>query len=207
MAYLASPNAASAIRARVPDAKILMMLRDPAERLFAHYTAATASGAWRGSFADWLEHHQALETQRSPIWGPIWAGRYAQHLEHFREHFHTDHLHVSYYDDFVANPAEVLRNIFRFLDVSPDVRVNVTTRHNVTTVPRWPAVEALRAPFSAAARQLLPARVLARAQAASRAPQRATATPAERALSLRLYLEDITHLEALTGRDLSGWRE
>ncbi len=50
VAYLGSLRAASAISARIPSAQILMMLRDPADRLFAHYAAARTSGATTATF-------------------------------------------------------------------------------------------------------------------------------------------------------------
>ncbi len=51
VSYLPSMDAAQAIRARIPGARIIMMLRDPAQRLFSHYTAARIAGATDATFS------------------------------------------------------------------------------------------------------------------------------------------------------------
>src|SRR5437867_5801651 len=53
VAYLASTQAPAAICRRACDAKIVMILRDPADRLFSYYIASRASGTAAESFSEW----------------------------------------------------------------------------------------------------------------------------------------------------------
>lgn len=207
VAYLASVNAPAAIRARVPDARILMMLRDPADRLFAHFAAARTSRAWAGTFAAWIAHQQSLEAGRDPVWGPIWAGRYGIHLQRFRQHFPADQLHISYYEDFVNAPAAVMRNIFTFLGVDPGAPIDVSQHYNVTPAPRGLGLPPGWTPVMWAAKRMVPNRMLSVVRSVMPAPVRLHATQADRAIAIDLYRDDIKQLERLTGRDLSGWRE
>jgi len=210
VAYLASLGAARAIHARVPHAKILMMLRDPADRLFAHYSAARASSVTQAPFADWITEQQRVEAARDragTVWGPIWAGRYATHLIRFRDVFSDAQIHVAFFDEFITHPQDVLRAIFLFLGVDADVTVDFSERRNVTTAARWPALAALRQPMGSALRQMLPSGVFERARAMSRKPHRLEPSPRDRDMAIALYRDEITALASATGRDLSAWLE
>jgi hypothetical protein len=188
-----------------------MMLRDPADRLFAHYAAARASESARGSFADWIEQQRRAEDTRSadggPAWGAIRAGNYHTHLARFREHFPDAQLHVSYYEDFTADPDAVLSDIFAFLGVDGRVRVDRTVRHNVTTTPKWPALSALRRPVSALLKRLLPRDAYERARSLSRQPFGLAPQTGDRIRAIALYRNEIEALSSAVGRDLSRWLE
>jgi len=72
--YLASGVAAAAIHERCPEARILMVLRDPADRLFSHYAAAIAARSTRATFPEWLAAAVTNEkTDNAPV-GPVVAG-------------------------------------------------------------------------------------------------------------------------------------
>ena len=87
VSYLVSAGAAAAIRARVPDARILMILRDPADRLRSHWSAARAAHSTTRSFGDWVDEKMQTEPVRVPRLGAIWAGYYGMHLTRFLKHF------------------------------------------------------------------------------------------------------------------------
>ena len=203
VAYFSSATAPISIRERLPEARVLVMLRDPAERLFAHYAAARVAGITTGTFPQWVAAQQALEDQRPARWGAVWAGCYATHLTRYRAHFAPDHLHIEYYDDFVRDPDRVLARVFQFIGVDHTIRVDRSDRHNVTTTARFP-----RAMTSAArviAEQALPARAVDALRRWSRRPARMVASPADRAHGIALYRHEIAALSSMTGRDLTAW--
>ena len=205
VAYLGSLNAAAAIGARIPHARILMMLRDPADRLFAHYAAARATGGTSLTFAQWVDDEQRRETARQPIFGAVWAGRYATHLERFAAVFAEAHIHVSFYEDFTTDPDSVLSEIFSFLDVDPAIHIDRSEHHNVTTVARWPAAGAIRTPVAAALTRFLPSHISARLRTWSRQPQKLAPTATDRAHAITLYKSEIESLMPMTRRDLAHW--
>jgi hypothetical protein len=178
VSYLASPGAAAAIHARVPKARLLAVLRDPAERLFSHYRAARASRATDRPFVKWLDEQLRAEAAREPRMGPAWAGCYATHLQRYLEIFPRQQLRTYLYEDYTASPAAMLADIFEFLVVDSTVTVDCSQWHNVTATPRrrW-----------------------------TRAPMPLVATAAERAHAIELYADDIRSLESLIGRDLAAW--
>lgn len=203
VAYFSSAHAAAAIRAAHADAKILVMLRDPADRLFAHYAAAVAAGLTREPFAHWISETADAEAARTPRWGPIWAGCYGTHLATWRAHFPADQIHLCDYADFSRDPDAVLTGIFTFLGVDPRVRIDHRARLNVTTRPRFP--RAITAPARAVLARLLPATALARVRGWARTPAPHTPTATERANAIALYRDEIASLSAQTGRHYSHW--
>lgn len=202
VAYFSSHSAPASIHARLPHAKILLMLRDPADRLFAHYSAARTSGARHASFGEWLDAEQRAEDARQPRWGAIWAGYYGAHLARYRSIFAPAQIHIELYEHFAASPDDVIARCFSFLDVDPTVTVDHRTRHNETTAPRWPALsKAARAVLE----PVLPASAYTRLRGLSRKPRRLTPDREDRARAIALYQNDIASLLQITTHDLTHW--
>lgn len=176
VAYLASLGAPRAIRARIPDARIVMMLRNPVDRLFSRYHAAVAARTAR-SFAQWAADQDASDPSRKSGYGSIWPGRYAVHLQRYLDVFPSTQVRAYVYDDFVKAPGDVLRDLLGFLGVDPGFPIDTRERHNVSPSPRrW----SLRL--------------------------RGRPELDDRARAIAIYEQDIRTLERLIGRDLSEWR-
>jgi hypothetical protein len=200
VAYLASPAAATAIRARVPGARIVMILRNPVDRLFSRFLATRDRGS-ATTFVGWLGERVAEDEGRHPPSGPIWPGRYGIHLRRYLDAFPPGQVRVFLYDDYVHSPDTVLRELFAFLGVDPDHPIDTTRRHNVSMMPRWPMLHARLRPL----RGVVPDSLAARARSWYLTPRRFDATAEERARALEVYRDDIRALEKLIGRDLSRW--
>ena len=200
VAYLASLSAAAAIRARLPDARIVMMLRNPIDRLFSRYLAARDSGE-RASFSEWIDRRVAEDESRDRPAGPIWPGRYAVHLQRYLASFPARQVRAFLYDDYVRTPQAVLRDLFEFLAVDPTHPIDVTRRHNVTMSRRWPTVHRLLRPL----RHVLPSGIANVARSWSLTPRLAKPGAEDRAHALDVYREEIRTLETLIQRDLSAW--
>lgn len=176
VSYLASRVAARAIHERCPDARILMVLRDPADRLFSHYAAAVAARSTRESFADWLRAAAMREKSDTAPIGPVVAGRYGTNLQRYLAVFPPSRIHIAWHQDYVSDPAATVRRVFEFLGVDQARQVPVNIRLNETRVPGSRVVGSALRPG-----------------------------PEDRAMALRLYEDDIQLLSELTGRDLSRW--
>lgn len=203
--YLPSATAPAAIRQRIPDARIVMILRDPADRLFSQYASAVAVGNAHGSFDEWITQQQRAESARSPRYGPIWTGMYAQHLSRWRAVFPADRIHVILYEDYRDRVDAVLSDVFAFLGVDPTMRAGTAKRYNVTMVPRWPRLDARMTAIKPLLRAALPQSLRVRARAWYRRPSEQHATQADRARLISVYGDEVRELADLLGRDLSAW--
>jgi len=195
--YLASNCAPRAIRERIPHARIIMMLRDPVDRLYSQYSEAAGRGQAELDFLPWVEQQQVLEAASQPRLGAVWNGFYAQHLKRYLENFPPQQVRANLYQDYRRSVHLVLRDLFQFLNVDPDFTADVSRHHNVTLQRR-------SIPFRNVLRRVLPRRVVHRLRAATfKRPRQIT--PHERAAVLRIYEDDIRELQRMLERDLSDW--
>jgi hypothetical protein len=203
VSYLSSEQAPQRIAASIPHARILMMLRNPVDRLNSGYAWALSTGATRASFSTWAHGQYRLEESRNSKHGVVWTGMYAQHLRRYLAHFPREQIGVFLYDDYIADPQATLREVFTFLNIDPSVEVDVSRRHNPTRTRRLPRVHSLLvAPFTPLLK-LLPQRV----EHALRGWYRTSPEPpsaAGRSAVMQIYREDIRDLEQLLGKRL-GW--
>jgi hypothetical protein len=206
VSYLGSIDAPSAIRARIPEARIIMMLRDPIDRLFSHYVGARAAGATFVGFVAWAREQIEVEATRRPVWGAVWTGRYGLHLTRYLASFPAPQVRVHLYDDYARSPDRVYLDLLTFLDVDPEYPLDARQRHNVTLVPRWPFLRhRLATPLKRTLDALIPQAVADRARRWSLVPRPPGPTIDERANLIEIYRDDVVALQSLINRDLSAW--
>ncbi len=98
------------------DGKIIISLRNPAERAYSAYTHL------RRAYRENLTFEKALEKEEERIRGTyehLWAykesGLYYNRVKHFIEVFGRENVHVVIFDDLKRDADEVLDGIYRFL--------------------------------------------------------------------------------------------
>ena len=93
--YLWSPSAPAALHAAHPNAKIVVALRDPVERIYSHYLMARKYGFVKGSV---VEAVKADLSHPDPSWGRselfLELSMYDTQLARWRAHFSEDQLFV-----------------------------------------------------------------------------------------------------------------
>jgi len=202
--YFWQPSAPAAIHAKLPAAKLIFVLRDPAELLLTRYLASPSRDR-RTTFREWF-----LEAQRSPTpWiVPLGPGRIATNLERFFGLFGRDQIRVYLYHEYRADPRALLRDVFAFLGVDPAYPVDLTRRYNETPVPRFPGLHAWRQRVfgTGSATGWLPSGVRRLIRRAYNRPRgRMALDAADRRLVVDYYRDEIARAAELIGRDLSAW--
>jgi len=134
--YLYNRDAQQRIRALVPDARLIVVLRDPVERAHSNWTHLWSAGL--DPIGDFV-HACAAEEQRVVAgWAEFWhykrLGLYGQQLQHLYSVFPPERVLVFRYRDLVDHPAGALDRICAFLGVSQGV-VSELPRENVTAHP------------------------------------------------------------------------
>jgi hypothetical protein len=140
--YLFCPSSAQNISRQLPNAKILMILRNPVERAWSHYLMNRKLG--HPILSDFLEEVDRDTNARPEGWG-ITAnyfrlGLYSEQVKRFLSFFPRDQVEVIFYDDFSRAPQETLSHVFDFLNVDPTFRASINTEKNVAAQPRWPTL-------------------------------------------------------------------
>lgn len=209
--YFWLPGAAAAIRAKLPDVRLIVLLRNPTERLFSWYlkNLATHPGL---TFRDWfLEAREpggdgATENGRFTL--PFDGCWYTPHLQRFFDLFPRRQIRIYLHDDYRANGPAVLQDVCEFVGVNPDQPIDTTRQVNETRVPRFPWIEKLRRRFlrHVPLTLWLPDRVGRTLRAWYRRRRGAYhMTPDDRQLAIDFYREEIRRTADLIDRDLSAW--
>ena len=205
--YLWSPTAPERIAARVPDARILIMLRDPAERAFSQYLHGVSGGVIRWSFREHIERNLGHRTGQFCVHYPFLEfGNYSGQVRRYQERFGSN-VWIGFYQDFKLRPLDIYREICRFLKVDDRFRPNMELRYREPQVPRLESVGWLKRSGwwqAAAARTPSRLRPIARRMLA-RARGTLRMDPADRAYLVDFYREDVRTLADLLGRDLDTW--
>src|SRR4029078_9986072 len=142
--YLCSKTAASEIRGFNPDARIIIMLRDPVDMMYSFHSQQLYQG---GEHIDDFE--AALsddERRRAGVGIPVNAGvresllyrdvaRFSEQVERYLDIFGRSKVHTIIFDDLKTYPLTVYGETLRFLElqtddrtVFPDANPNKTAR-------------------------------------------------------------------------------
>jgi hypothetical protein len=124
------------IRQAIPDAKLIVILRDPVERAHSNWTHLWSAGLEPiGDFVlACAEEQRRIDAGWASFWHYTRLSRYGEQLEHVFSLFPREQVHVIRYRQLVDEPAKTLDEIFRFLGVARGV-VTEIPRQNVTSHP------------------------------------------------------------------------
>lgn len=203
--YLWSPTAPANIAARFPDAKILMILRNPIERALSQYAHMLSFAKAPLTFSDYLDSALANKSTRiGELYPFLLFGLYHDQILRYRSYFPASNTRIVFHEDFTRDPRAMLREIFQFLAVDPDFVPDLSLRHMEARVPRsfW-LKNALK---QVGIRDRIPEALRKRLRPLAFAPRAAIAmSEAERARLREYYRDDIVKLSALLNRDLAAW--
>jgi hypothetical protein len=105
--YLFSPLACQRIARDLPDAKLMVSLREPCQRAFSEYLYRTKVGLLTCDFETALDEVDEL----------IDHGRYAKHLASYLEHFPREQIFVAIFDDLASDPQQFFDRLCDFLEI------------------------------------------------------------------------------------------
>ncbi len=221
--YLLSQRAAGEIRRFNPEARVIVMLRNPVDAIHSLYhqvrfnlhediddfEAALAAEPRRALGLDFpapgAKRQQLLYRE---------TVRYAGQVSRYFDTFGRDRVHVIVYDDFLGEPRRIYREVLQFLGVDAGFAARIA-QVNASKVYRSRRLQSVLAHppawLARALRQVLPP--VALRQAASKLyrinarPQ--AHPPMDTALREKLVAEfrpEVDRLESLLGRDLDQWK-
>ena len=143
--YLCSPKAAGKIQARLPQAKLIAILRHPVERAYSHYLHLIRDGV--EPLTDFAQALAAEPQRARDNWEYRWRykelGLYSQQLQRYLAAFDRRQLKIYLYEEFDQEPKRVLQDIYRFLGVAEEFSADTSVRYNASGVPRNKLVHAV----------------------------------------------------------------
>lgn len=204
------------IRKRIPDSssmKIIMILRDPADRAFSQYMWRVRDGREELSFESAIDQEQMRINRRYSFdYHYTRRGMYYEQVKAYKESF--DNVHVVLYHDFARQPQRELSAICTFLGVDPLFPFDETKEVNNSYAPRYNWLSkaiTFEHPVKYRMLNLMPdvwrdtlRRQLFRFN--SDATHIAGMSPEMRKELVSFFRSDVERLEKLIGRDLASWK-
>jgi hypothetical protein len=222
--YLCSQRSLEEIFAFAPEARIVVMLRNPVDLVYSLHSELCLhlaeneedfATAWR------LQGERAAGRRVPPgaprleplLYGQV--GKIGQQLQTVLDIFPREHVLWIFFDDFKKDPREAYRRVLNFLDIPDDGRetfpvVNPNQRARPTRLMRLLKENQSLRLLSERLKNLTGVTswgVFAKMQRRSKeVVEREPLSDALRLELLEYFTEDVTLLEKITGRDLSAWK-
>jgi hypothetical protein len=163
--YLYSPRAPGLIKDSVPDARIIAILRNPADRAYSNFLYCVQVG--REPLGNFAEALQAEEARTRDKWGPLWyykqKGFYYAQVKRYFDTFGRDRVGVWLYEDLRNDTFGILGEVFRFLGIDERFVPDASFEYNPSGIPRvgrlYTGVRKLTARNPALVERVLPARL------------------------------------------------
>jgi hypothetical protein len=125
--YVFDASVAGRIAQLIPDARIVVTLRAPIERMLSVYSYRRRVGTYRSSFAETVREDSSL----------LQENRYDVLLAPYYANFPRSQILLCLYDDLQHSPTAYLRNVLAFIGAPPDpLPVNTDAIVNPGSVAR-----------------------------------------------------------------------
>lgn len=125
--YLYGERVPARVAADLRGVRVLCMLRNPVDRAFSNYWHSVRNGLEKLSFDEAIAREADRETEiaGTPLaeiapFAYIGRGLYFEQLSRWLRYIPRERLHLSIFDDFVAEPRGELAAIASFLGAAPE---------------------------------------------------------------------------------------
>jgi len=216
--YLPHKSAAEAIKGDNPNARIIIILRNPVDRAYSAYNfQASFSLEPAETFEDAIDQElSGLRDDWLYGWRHIYCGMYYQQVKKYIDTFGCERVLIQLQDDLKSDRQKVMDRCFDFLNVEK-IEIDGAQSSNITVLPSNQIGKILHFLFSRpnlvkdSLKKFLPLRyrriiknnLMARIAKTGARP--AAINPETRVKLTGLFYKDILALENLIGKDLSLW--
>ena len=131
------PRASTRIAQYLPNARLLVTLRDPTERAYSNYLMMVMQGREPcKNFSAALDQELArLKAGWSFFWGYTQLGFYHKQLRRYYDLFSPHQIHVCLLDDLADRPLETVQSLYDFIGVDRSFQPDLSTQHNPSGAP------------------------------------------------------------------------
>ena len=208
VSYLFYENVAEDIKKYNPNAKIIIMLRNPIERAFSHYLMDYRLGLISDSFENVLAKKSKHKNAHLFYQQYIEVSKYAKQIQRYLVFFEKDNILFIDYEDFKINVSKTVDQVYNFLHISTEFAADINTKHNTFTMPKNKVIRLiysfvfLRKILTFLFPIYLVKNIRVLLFKSDRKPELLKET---RSLLKRIFNDDIKNLEEVLSKDYSKW--
>ena len=207
-------NIKSCYGSKAKDLKLIVILRDPVDRAWSHYSMARRDRFESLQFeqaADEKVIAQRLRNGWHPSYDYLGFGFYSKAIAAYLREFGKDNVKILLTEDLAANAATVCTDLFRFLGVDPTFQPHVSTIYNTSGKLKHPKLHKLlflQEHFpKTVVRKLIPFDILQGMKHKILAwnAEKNDMSDEVRARLRETYRDDVARLGKLINKDISAW--
>jgi hypothetical protein len=208
VSYLFYENVAEDIKKYNPNAKIIIMLRNPIERAFSHYLMDYRLGLISDSFENVLAKKSKHKNAHLFYQQYIEVSKYAKQIQRYLDFFEKDSILFIDYEDFKINVSKTVDQVYNFLHISIEFAADINTKHNTFTMPKNKVIRLiysfvfLRKILTFLFPIYLVKNIRVLLFKSDKKPELLKET---RSLLKRIFNDDIKNLEEVLSKDYSKW--
>lgn len=210
--YLYSAIAPQRIKHTLPDAKLIVILRNPIDRAYSCYLFLRAR--LTETITDFDKALQAEQERIDKNWPWPWhyksLGFYHEQLQRYYDLFEPEQIRVYLYKDFKANNVSVMQDMYEFIGVDKTFVPDVSLQYNFSGLPKNKVLQYVLTgpnPIQTALKPLLPTKF--RRKLVSKVKKKNLTKPSLqpeiRQQLVEVYRDEILKLQKMLNRDLSHW--
>ena len=213
--YFSDREALCNIAEKCQSPKVIVILRDPVDRAFSHYSKFKSLGRETLPFLDALtKGSERVSAGWNYNWDYVQQSSYSSNLLFCRDKFGADNVHVVFYSDIVSDSAGELLSMLKFLgaDTGDVHELDKTNLSGVYKSGFYKACFDFIDTYKYRVRKILPTTVLNRILPffhkfkSNVTVKNESLSDADRKAAIAFFEEDIANLEKLVGRDLNAWK-
>jgi len=200
--YLFHTETAKRISAYNLESKIIIVLRNPVERAISHYLMDVNLGYINVPLIEILQNKDKYKLFYQEY---VALGFYEKQIANYKKHFPDAQLHIILSSSLYTNTVETVKDICRFINVSPDFTPDFSTKHNQYREPRFGFIK-----------QILKSDILKKGIPTNLKDKlkplifnlkaEKPKLEAEKQLLKALYEKSIVETEMLISKDLTSWK-
>jgi len=201
--YLSDPETPKLIHQTVPNARILISLRDPVERAYSAYLMTIRRGFTKKSFSQQMEN--TLSNEILPSGKVLTRGLYFNPVKKYLDIFGQKQVKIIIFEEFIKNPKTFIEEILEFLGYNKPLETFENEVHNPYAVVRSSVtkyifqndtVRKFAQIIPSSSRRILKERVMLKQQ-----PKPKMNEEVKKKL-VNFFHDDVEKLKTLLGRDL-----
>jgi len=204
-AYLRDTESAKRIHDQVPNAHIIILLRDPIKRAFSHYLMSIRRGVEKRTFSQIISETLAKRENGIHSWNIFLdTGLYTNQIKRYLEIFDKDKVMIIIFEEFIKQPKKTVKKVLEFLGIDEEPPDSIGNVYNPAVVARIKWYNALRKNESLKKIGLkIPASIRHKVRLAIFYKKQNTSFPEEVRKTLEdFYGEDVKQLQILLGRKM-----
>ena len=203
--YLADPKAAELIHKISPNARILISLRDPVERIFSGYLMKIRDGILKTSFHEQIQ--KELKQKEFSIHDlQLEKGLYSKHVKRYFDIFDSKQIKIIIFEEWIKNSEDIIKEILKFLGLKIILHEFKEEVYNPYEISRGKLLTSIRRNYNlnTAAKRILPqsTRTFLKNNFFIKKGVKPKMEDEDRKFLTNFYSDDVKKLQTLLGRKL-----